>query len=129
MSGIIFDPGGNIATSFSWGIGHKSNNEAEWLSLYLGLELAGWNNIAQLTVSGDSKQLIQKMRMGYKHGAANCRRIYDRICRNNPDLQATYYHILIFNNATVDNLANQGVKNNLGLVSIKGQHTYHKHVP
>ena len=34
---IIFDLGGNIVTSFAWGIGLKHNNEGEWISLYLVL--------------------------------------------------------------------------------------------
>ena len=55
MGGIIFDPGGNIITSFAWGIGRKSNNEVELLSLYLGLELVGQNNINKILVVGDSK--------------------------------------------------------------------------
>ena len=69
------------------------------------------------------------MRTRYKHGATNCRRIYDRIYCINPDLQATYFHILRGNNTTTDKLANQGVKNKLGIVSIKGQSNTHKHVP
>ena len=68
------------------------------------------------------------MRKGYKYGAANCRIIYERICRNNPDLHASYYHILRGNNVIADKLANQGVTNRLGLVYIKGHQNYHKHV-
>ena len=129
MGGIIFDPGENIVTSFTWGIRHKFNHEAEWLSLYLGLELAGWNNIAKIIVFGDPKHVIQKMRKGYNHGVVNCKRMYDRICCNNLALHASYYHILGGNNFIVDKLANQGVKKILGLVSIKGHHNYHKHIP
>ena len=58
--GIIFNPGGNTVTSFTWGIGHRPNNESEWLSLFLGLELAGWNTITKLILFGDSKQVILK---------------------------------------------------------------------
>ena len=97
--------------------------------LFLGLELAGWNNITKHIVFGESKQVIQKMRMNYRHGTANYRIICNHIHRNNPDLQATYFHILRGNNAIAEKLANQGFKNNLGLISIKGQPTYHKHVP
>ena len=67
--------------------------------------------------------------MGYKHVIVNCRKNSECMCHYNSYLQASYYHILRGNNATVEKLANQGVKNNLCLVSIKGQHTYHKHVP
>ena len=58
VGGIIFDPGGNIVNSFSWGIGHKSNNEAECLLLFLLLELVGRNTISKLILFGDSKEVI-----------------------------------------------------------------------
>ena len=69
------------------------------------------------------------MRTYYKRGAANYRRIYDCIRRLNSNLQDTYFHILRGNNTIVDKLANQGVENNLGMVSIMGQPNFQKYVP
>ena len=40
VGGVILDPGGKIVKTFSWGLGHKTNNEAEWLALLQGLEMA-----------------------------------------------------------------------------------------
>ena len=51
----MFDLGGNTITTYAWGIGWKTNNEAEWLALYLGVELVRKNNIKKIIVFGDSK--------------------------------------------------------------------------
>ena len=37
--GILLDPGGQIEQTFAWGIGHRTNNEAEWLALLQGMEI------------------------------------------------------------------------------------------
>ena len=79
MGGIIFDPRGNIVSSFAWGLGRKTNNEAEWLALFFGLELARQLKITKIVVLGDSKQVIHKMNNGYNKGAIKIRIIYERI--------------------------------------------------
>ena len=68
------------------------------------------------------------MRKGHNHGAANYKRLYERISRNNTTLHTTYYHILRKNNAFADKMANKGTKNNLGIVSIRDQQHY-KYLP
>ena len=93
------------------------------------MELVGQNNIAKLIVYGDAKKVIQKMRTDYKRGTTICRRIYDRIPFLNSDLQATYFHILKGNNTIANKLTNQGVKNKLGIVSIRCQPNFQNHVP
>ena len=128
MGGIIFDPGWNTIVTYAWGIGKKNNNEAEWLSLYLGLELVKKENIKKIIVFGDSKQIIQKMRKGYNSCATNCKRLYEHIRKMGTTLHDTYYQILRKKNGLADKMENQGVKNKLGIVSIRDQH-HHKNVP
>ena len=128
MCGIIFDPRGNIMETYAWGIGRKTNNEDEWLALYLGMELVKKENIRKVIVFGDSKQIIQKMRKGYNSGAANYKRLYERISKMCTTLHVIYYHILRKNNGLADKMADQGVKNKLGIVSIRDKH-HHKYVP
>ena len=48
--GIIFDPGGNLVMSYAWGIWHRIDNKAEWLTLLLGMYLARKKNISNLIV-------------------------------------------------------------------------------
>ena len=35
--GVILDPGGVIKMAYAWVLGRKTNNEAKWLALYLGM--------------------------------------------------------------------------------------------
>ena len=86
VGGIIFDPGQNIVTTFAWGIGRKTNNEAEWLTLLLGIDLIKKENINKIIVFGDSKQIIQKMRTNNNTGATNCCRLYNCIVRLSSNL-------------------------------------------
>ena len=118
--GIIFDPGGNLVTYYTWGIGHRTNNEAEWLALLLGLDPIRKNNISNLIVFGDSKQVIQKMRTSYNHGTAKFRRIHNRIFCLSINIQVSYFHILKGNNIEADKFSNQGLRNELGIVTING---------
>ena len=93
VGGIIFDPGGNIVSSYAWGLGYKTNNEVEWLALFFGLELAKHLKITKITVLGDSKQVIHRMNNGYNKGAIKIRRIYERIQQVSANAQVSYFHI------------------------------------
>ena len=37
--GILLDPGGQMVETFAWGLGVRTNNEAEWLALLQGLQI------------------------------------------------------------------------------------------
>ena len=126
--GIIFDFGGKIETTYAWGLGRKTNNEAEWLALFLGIVLVQKENINKIIVFGDSKQFIQKMRNGRNVVATNCNRLYNQIIGMISNLQVTYYHILRQKNSLAEKMDNKGVKNKIGIVSIRDQ-TLLKHVP
>ena len=39
VGGVILDPRGETVKTFAWGLGHTTNNEAEWLALLQGLEM------------------------------------------------------------------------------------------
>ena len=81
-----------------------------------------------IIVFGDSRKIIHKIRSGRIDGAANYSRLHKRITKISSNLQVTYYHILRQNNSMADKMANKGVKNKLGIVSIRDK-TYYKHVP
>ena len=54
VGGLIFYPGGRLETSFSWGVGQLTNNQAELFALLKACQLAkaaGHNNIQ---IFGDS---------------------------------------------------------------------------
>ena len=52
--GVILDPRGQTVKTFAWGLGHKTNNEGEWLALLQGLEMLDKRIISSLLVFGDS---------------------------------------------------------------------------
>jgi hypothetical protein len=57
--GGLFDPKGNLIWKFSWGLGVETNNVAEALALWKGLNQASHLGITYLTVVGDSRLIIQ----------------------------------------------------------------------
>ena len=94
MGGMIFDPSRKIVNTFAWGLGIKMNNELEWLALYHGLELIDWGSTSKLLIFGDSRQIIQKMQLGYSKGTIRCKNNYDRITLLNIPPQVLFLHIL-----------------------------------
>ena len=62
--GVILSPDGNQELSFSWGLGIESNNMAEALALWKGLNLAKEQGIRHIVVIGDSRLVIQDLNLG-----------------------------------------------------------------
>jgi hypothetical protein len=57
--GVIIDPSGNTHSSYAWGIGHATNNQAEFLALWQGLFQALHLGIQNIRIFGDSKQVLE----------------------------------------------------------------------
>ena len=91
--GILLDPRGKTEKTFAWGLGHKTNNEAEWMALLQGLELLDTIDSSKRAIFGNSRQVIYKMINGYTTGSIKCRRLYDRITTLPLD-NYEFYHIL-----------------------------------
>ena len=107
VGGILLDPGGQTEQTFARGLGHRTNNEAQWMALLQGMEILANTNHYRIEIFGDSRHVIYKMINGYTSGSIKCRRLYDKI---NPLLSKNYefYHILRANNASAYALANIG---------------------
>ena len=107
MRGILLDPGGQIEQTFSWDLGHRTNNEAEWLALLQGMQILANIDLSRIAIFGESRHVIYKMLNGYTIDSIKCRRLYAKIT---PLLSKHYefYHILRANNAAADALANEG---------------------
>jgi ribonuclease HI len=58
MGGSLLDPGGNIFTHYSWGLGATSNNTIEAYDLLQGLSIAKERNITNLSIYGNSMLVI-----------------------------------------------------------------------
>ena len=105
--GILVDPGGQVEHRFAWGLGPRTNNEAEWMALLQGLHLIRNKNLQKVLVFGDSRHVIYKMINGYPSGDIKCRRLYKKaqLLLSQP---IEFYHILRQNNKDADAMANVG---------------------
>ena len=59
--GCFFTPDGFLETRFAWGLGDDTNNMAEALALWQGLRIAKTHGIIELSVLGDSRNIIQAL--------------------------------------------------------------------
>ena len=55
------DPEGKIEQTYAWGIGCRTNNEAEWTTLLQGLRNLVDSNRDKVAIFGDSRHFIYKM--------------------------------------------------------------------
>ena len=126
--GILLDPGGHIEQTFAWGLGHRTNNEAEWLALLQGLQLLQGKNYRKVLIFGDSKHVISKLINGYPSGAINCCHLYNKVKL----LMLNSYepmHILRINNSAADSMANLGASLPQGHYRQNGNPPILKYVP
>ena len=126
--GILLDPGGNIEQSYAWGLGIRTNNEAEWLALLQGLQILRAKKYRKVLIFGDSKHVISKLINGYPSGAINCRRLYNKV----KSLMLHSFeplHILRNNNTAADKMANIGASLPQGVFKQEGFPPLHKHIP
>ena len=68
VGGILLNPEGQVEQRFSWGLGSRTNNEAEWMALLQGLHLTRNKNLRKVLIFGDSRHIIYKMINGYPTG-------------------------------------------------------------
>ena len=126
--GVLLDPGGNIEHSFAWGLGNRTNNEAEWLALLQGLLLLQAKNYRKVLIFGDSKHVISKLVNGYTSGAIKCRRLYNKV----KTLMHHFFepmHILRINNSAADAMANIGASLSQGVYKQDGDAPSYKFIP
>ena len=126
--GILLDPGGQVEQSFAWGLGNRTNNEAEWMALLQGLHLLRTKKLRKVLIFGDSRYVIYKLINGYPTGAIKCRRLYkkDKLL-----MSQSYedFHILWHNNTAADSMANVGSRLPQCHYSQDGNHPFLKFIP
>ena len=74
--GVILTPSGSTRSSFAWGLGVESNNFAEFYALWQGLRQAIRLNIRSISVFGDSKIVVQAMRIKSQPTSLPMKRIF-----------------------------------------------------
>ena len=126
--GILLDPGGHIELKFAWGLGRRTNNEAEWLALLQGLQFLHSQNYRKVLIFGDSKHVISKLINGYSLGAVNCRRLYNKV-KLLMHKSYKFLHILWLNNSEADKMANLGASLPQGHYRKNGNPPTIKYIP
>ena len=116
--GVIYFPNGK-KEDFSWGLGLKTNNQTEVLSLLKACQLARKENPSEILVFGDSELLIKSLinKKGLKDPALNKQLArVNRLLKDFPSAQI--FHILRESNTEADRLANTGCTLEKSMISI-----------
>ena len=119
--GVISNTGGKRQKDYAWGIGKNSNNYAEWLALFKGLEMANTLGIKELVVFGDSILVIREARKlvrKYKIPSTNMHHIFNSLVSEFNSIN--FIHILRTNNQFADQMANKGVELDFGFIICNG---------
>jgi ribonuclease HI/exonuclease III len=123
--GIIYSPDGTLRDSFCWGLGQKTNNQAEILGLLRACLIAREKGDKDLQVFGDSELLIKKLNSEDLFNNASLNKILGRLKRL---LQAftsyKFYHILRNLNGEADRMANKGCTLTKGQILINDDNSY-----
>lgn len=107
--GILLGPSSMLEVSFSWGLGHDSNNMAEALALWQGLRLAATKNIQNLVVFGDSSVIIQALKMRRRPNNLRLGQILRKLTHLLHNFkEVSFYHILRGLNTQANSEANKG---------------------
>ena len=108
--GGLFDPGGNLILKFSWGLGMETNNVAEALALWQGLNQASHQGITDLTVVGDSRLIIQAVITRNLLPSCHLKQVMKHILALLPKFSDIgFYHVLRAHNEIADQSANEAI--------------------
>lgn len=119
--GTIEEPKQDKVTHYALGLGIESNNRAEALALWQGLQLAVKLRISDLTVIGDSRIIIQAMVKRSKTQSIKLNNLLDKIWLILRNLNSChFYHVLRDQNRSADKEANQGVLLEARALSVNG---------
>ena len=124
--GIIFDPSSTICMSYARGLGHASNNQAEYLALWQGLNQARKMNIQKLIILDDSRLIIKALhtkKMATNIGLAHTHRKVILMLKQFRNHKA--YHILRSLNNLADAEANRGTTLSKGQLIVNGEISNH----
>jgi ribonuclease HI len=107
--GIIYSSEGKILETFCWGLGQRTNNQAEILSLIKVCQIAKERGHRNLQAFGDSEILIKMIHSGGQFNDAGLNKNLQRLRHILQDFTSfNCYHILRDSNKEADTLANKG---------------------
>jgi ribonuclease HI len=127
--GIITEPSGTIHLSYAWGLGHVSNNHAEYLALWQGLIQALKLNVQKIRIFGDSKLVVEALNSKKIPKDITLAHMYKKILLLLPQFREyKIFHILRTLNGQADTEANRGTLLSKTHLTVNGE-TSHQEIP
>ena len=120
----------SIKTSFSWGLGFTSNNQAESYGLLKACHIAKELGFKSIQIFGDLELLIKTLNSANHFYNSDLNNILQRV--RNPFKyfeRVQYFHILRELNNSEDNLANKSFQLAQGHLSINGKSSCYHSIP
>ena len=107
--GAIYDKNGTRRDSFSWGLGQKTNNQAEIQGLLKACQIARDRGYKDFQAFGDSEILIKNLNSDTLFTNASLNKTLRRLKRVLLNFDSyKFFHILRTSNSEADQLENKG---------------------
>jgi ribonuclease HI len=108
----IFDAEGRELAARSFGLGHCTNNAAEYRALLLGLQTALELGCARLDIRLDSELIVRQLQGRYKVKHETLKPLFTEVRQLLARLESwSVAHVPREQNKRADQLANQGIDN------------------
>ena len=108
--GVLIDNTGRIILNFSWGLGNKTNNAAEIIAIWQGLNQARTLSIKKLTIISDSRITIQALILKKAPNNMELTHFYRKVTLQMEAFEELkFFHVLRQLNHLADHEANLGV--------------------
>jgi ribonuclease HI len=109
--GVYLCKGDQIYVKNGWYLGHKTNNQAEYTALIVGLYYAKqyMQSHEHIVMHSDSELLVKQLQGRYKVKNQQLRPLYEHAMRMLHTMSYELKHVMRRNNAVADALANYGI--------------------
>ena len=110
--GVIYDENKNEIATYKKYIGRHTNNVAEYLGCFHGVQACIQEGIKNVTIYGDSKLVIEQVSGRWKVKSDNIKPIYNEIKKvldTNPFEKIEFKHVKRNKNKRADQLANEAL--------------------
>jgi ribonuclease HI len=115
---VIYSSNGSRKDSFSWGLGQRTNNQAEILGLLKACQIVRKNGIKEIQVFGDSEILIKILNTNDYFSNPAINKTLLRLRQVLQDFSSSrFFHILRGSNKEADAKANMGCLLPLGVLN------------
>lgn len=130
-AGMVIYKNNKKHLSHGFFIGTRTNNEAEYIALFIGVyylkkEASPFDLI---TIISDSELLIRQCQGSYRVRKAELKQLYDAVMHELQGFTYVFQHVMRENNTVADSLANKGIDDgvHLPLTLLNAFHLYDIH--